>query len=533
MTLPETLHWLQALGGLGLFLLAMLVMTEGLRGLAGEALHDWLNRATRSPVSGALTGTAVTALLQSSSATTVTTVGFVAAGLLTFTQALGVILGANVGTTATGWLVALLGFKLALGEAAYPLVLLGMMLRIFSRGRWAEVGKAVAGFGLLFIGIGLMQSGLGGMESLLTPAQLPDDTILGRLMLVGFGIALTLITQSSSAGVAVAMTAMSMGSIEFSQAAAMVIGMDVGTTVTALLAAIGSSAAARRTGYSHTAFNIFTATLALALLSPYMWFLEWWSPGLVESGDALALAGFHTLFNVVALMLVLPLVNVFARMMTWLVPERETSLAARLDQRLLAEPQAARAALDATLRAEFDYMLLATEKSLQESTVRLAPTLAEVSQDLADTRDYLDALNRAGGDDPQHMVAAIHAQEHLVRMLRRLQQTDRPALLRAEARKIELLPDFLALCRRLRSALNETIDLSLYDESRFLMARARRSVESRRAVTIGRAVKQELSVGEAGRLLAAYRWLEHMTYHVSRVAAHLGGFDTDSADDVP
>jgi len=529
----ETLHWLQALGGLGLFLLAMLVMTEGLRGLAGETLHDWLNRATRSPVSGALSGMAVTALLQSSSATTVTTVGFVAAGLLTFTQALGVILGANVGTTATGWLVALLGFKLALGEAAYPLVLLGMLLRISSRGRWAEVGKAIAGFGLLFIGIGLMQSGMTGMETLMTPARFPDDTFPGRLLLVGLGIVLTLITQSSSAGVAVAMTALSTGSIEFSQAAAMVIGMDVGTTVTAVLATIGSSSAARRTGYSHTTFNIFTAVLALALLSPYMWFLDWWSPGLLKSGDAVALAGFHTLFNVVALILGLPLVNAFARLMTWLVPERETGLAARLDQRLLAEPQAARVALDATLRAEFNYMLLATEKSLQEPMARHVPTLAEVLQDLADTRDFLDSLNRAGGDDPKHLISAIHAQEHLLRMLRRLQQTDRPATLLAEAKQVDLLPEFLALCRRLRSALNGTIDPSLYAECMSLAARARRSVESRRAITIGRAVRQDISVGEAGRLLAAYRWLEHMTNHVWRVTAHLGGFDTDSTDDLP
>ena len=134
-----------ALGGLGLFLLGMVVMTEGLRKLAGESLNAWLTRFTHSPSSGALTGTLATAVLQSSSATTVTTVGFVAAGLLTFPQALGIVFGANVGTTVTGWMVALLGFKLKIGAAALPVIFVGAMLNIFGRARWSHTGRVLAG----------------------------------------------------------------------------------------------------------------------------------------------------------------------------------------------------------------------------------------------------------------------------------------------------------------------------------------------------------------------------------------------------
>ena len=147
---------LLCLGGLGLFLLGMTVLTDGLRALAGRALRRLLSRFTRSPLSGAMTGAVTTAVVQSSSATTVAAVGFVGAGLLTFPQALGIVLGANVGTTITGWLVALLGFKLELGTAAMPIVLVGALIRLFARGRASAVGFAVAGFGLIFVGISLL-----------------------------------------------------------------------------------------------------------------------------------------------------------------------------------------------------------------------------------------------------------------------------------------------------------------------------------------------------------------------------------------
>ncbi|MBT8061357.1 MAG: Na/Pi symporter, partial [Gammaproteobacteria bacterium] len=172
------------LGGLGLFLLGMGVMTDGLKALAGESLHAWLTRFTHSPSSGALTGTVATAVLQSSSATTVTTVGFVAAGLLSFPQALGIIFGANLGTTVTGWMVALFGFKLKIGAAALPVVFAGAMVRTFGRGRWQEVGKAVAGFGVIFLGMDFMQSGMSAFQGTVTPDQFPPDTLTGRIILV-------------------------------------------------------------------------------------------------------------------------------------------------------------------------------------------------------------------------------------------------------------------------------------------------------------------------------------------------------------
>ncbi len=518
---------LTTLGGLGLFLLGMMVMTEGLKAVAGEALHSWLTRFTSSPSSGALTGTAATAVLQSSSATTVTTVGFVAAGLLTFPQALGIIFGANLGTTVTGWMVAIFGFKLKIGAAALPVIFAGAMLRMFGRGRWRDMGSAVAGFGVIFLGMSFMQQGMAGFEGAVTPDSFPPDSFVGRLALMGLGVLITLVTQSSSAGVAIAMTALSVGAINFYQAAAMIIGMDVGTTVTAVIAAIGSSQAARRTGFSHTIFNVFTAAGALLLLSPYAWALKSFSPGLIAASPELALVGFHTLFNLAALVVGLPLANPFARFMERLVPDRKTSLTFRLDKRLLQEPAAATAALEATLKDEFDYLLDWTGRALLRDTAPPGIPMTVVHQDLRDTRDFLDLLNATGekGRFQPQIGTAMHALDHLQRMFWRLKQADHiDALINDASLKPEVI-EFRTVCAEIRSTLDRGIDVDSYQKTGQLARRLAAQAEQARDDAIEHAVAQDLSVAQTGQRMAGTRWLQRVAQHVWRVAAHLGAYD--------
>jgi len=208
----------QTMGGLGLFLLGMVIMTNGLKGLAGDVMQQTLARFTHNPTSGAITGAATTAVLQSSSATTVAAIGFVSASLLTFPQALGIVFGANIGTTITGWLVALIGFKFKLTSIVSPLVLVGVLIHLFGRGKAASFGLALAGFSMIFVAITFLQGVMQGLEGMVTPDDFPADTIMGRLKLVAIGIAVTLITQSSSAGVATALAAVHVGTISFPQA---------------------------------------------------------------------------------------------------------------------------------------------------------------------------------------------------------------------------------------------------------------------------------------------------------------------------
>jgi phosphate:Na+ symporter len=384
---------LLCLGGLGLFLLGMVVLTDGLRALAGRALRRVLSRFTRSPVSGAMTGALTTAVVQSSSATTVATVGFVGAGLLTFPQALGIVLGANVGTTVTGWLVALLGFKLELGLAALPIVLVGVLIRLLTEGRASAVGFALAGFGLIFVGISLLQEGMGGFVGIITPESFPGDTWTGRLLLVMFGIAFTLVTQSSSAGVAMALAAVNASAMTVQQAAATVIGMDIGTTATAVLATIGGSVHAKRTGYAHAMYNLFAGTAAFLILVPFMHALERFAPRLLASEPELVLVGFHTFFNLLGVSIALPFAPKLAGLLVRLAPLKVIPFARRLDHSLLDAPAAALDALGTTLA---DLTATTFEMILQLlSTTRargVEARVGQIRQALSETRTYVESI---------------------------------------------------------------------------------------------------------------------------------------------
>ncbi|MFT7658343.1 MAG: phosphate:Na+ symporter, partial [Cyanobium sp.] len=332
---------LSAAGGLGLFLLGMGLMTEALRSLAGNRLRRALLRFTRSAWSGAAAGAIGTALVQSSSATTVATVGFVSAGLLSFQASLGIIFGANVGSTGLGWLVALLGIKFELAGAMLPLVLVGAGLRLLGRGRQALLGQALAGMALLFVGIAALQQALAGQGLLLDPGRFDAATPLGRLQLLLLGLFSTVITQSSGAGVATTLAALAAGVIGLPQACALVIGMDVGTTVTALMASIGASLSARRTAAAHVIFNLFTAVGAFLLLPAYLALLRLGWPALIEGGPEFGLTAFHSGFNLLGVLLVLPFTAPFAALIRRLVRPGEGRLIDDLADTPPADPAAA------------------------------------------------------------------------------------------------------------------------------------------------------------------------------------------------
>src|ERR1043165_2288566 len=218
---------ISVLGGVGLFLLGMTVMTEGLKALAGSALRTVLSKAAATPVRGSFWGALVTLLVQSSSATTMTTIGLVSAGLLTFPQGLGLVFGANVGTTGTGWLVALIGVRVSLTAAGLPMIFVGALTKLLARGRISGVGAALAGFGLVLFGLTTLQQGMGGLAERLHPADLPAvlegpdarwwSALFGVLVLVAIGLVMTALMQSSTAAVAVTLSAFYAGAIGLDQ----------------------------------------------------------------------------------------------------------------------------------------------------------------------------------------------------------------------------------------------------------------------------------------------------------------------------
>lgn len=301
------------LGGIGLFLLGMGLMTDGLKLAAGRALERILASSTKTRVRGLASGALITALVQSSTAVTVATIGFVNAGLLTLGQSLWVLFGSNVGTTMTGWLVALVGMKFKIDVLALPLIGIGMALRLSGgSNKRGALGMALAGFGVLFLGIDMLRLSFSGV---VTGFSLNEfGGALGIVVMVLSGILMTVLMQASAAALVVAFTAAESGMMGIEAAAAVVIGANVGTTVTALIAAIGATPNAKRAAGAHVLFNVLTgivALLLLPLLLALIGVLRGWLE--LDTAPAATLALFHTVFNLLGVVLMWPLVGRLTR----------------------------------------------------------------------------------------------------------------------------------------------------------------------------------------------------------------------------
>ncbi len=340
-------------GGLGLFLFGLKFMSEALQSVAGDRMRTILEEGTKNPVRGVLTGTLVTGLIQSSSATTVLTVGLVNARLLTLRQAIGVIMGANIGTTITAYLI---GFNLK--DYALPIVALGALLFIFAKNKKTQlIGQAIFGFGVLFFGLTIMGDGMKPLKDLPVFTNLMINIENNAVFGVLVGMLFTFIVQSSSATIGVLQELANQGAVTYHQAVPILFGDNIGTTVTALLAAIGASVAARRTALTHFLFNvagtlIFLPLFLTGIFEKIIVFITnsifVLLPGFGGSWDTLniklQIAQTHAVFNISNTLIQLPLVAVLALIVTKLIPDKpedlfETELTTRfIDERFLTNP---------------------------------------------------------------------------------------------------------------------------------------------------------------------------------------------------
>ena len=332
-----------------MFLYGMNLMSSGLQKAAGNRLRGFLGAMTSSPLKGVLTGLGITSVIQSSSATTVMVVGFVNASLLTLNQAVGVIMGANIGTTITAWLISLLGFKADISVLAVPLMALGFIMSIAKKEKYKNISEFIIGFSLLFLGLSLMKNSVPDLRQtpeVLSFIQQWTGYGFGSVVIfLVFGTVLTLVLQSSSATMALTLIMMSLGWIPFDMAAAMVLGENIGTTITANIAAAVGNPNARRAALAHTFFNIFGVIWALILFRPFLaligniitW-LGYPNPtminyaagieaGSVESTAALyGVSMLHTLFNTINTLILIWFIPLIVRFVTWAIktkPEDE------------------------------------------------------------------------------------------------------------------------------------------------------------------------------------------------------------------
>lgn len=512
------------LGGLGVFLLGMIILTDALKSLAGDYMRSVIMRFTRNPSTGAVTGALTTAILQSSSATTVAAVGFVGAGLLSFSESLGIIFGANIGTTLKGWLIVLVGFKYNLGDLMMPIILVGAMLRLFARKRLATFGLALAGFGLIFVGISIMQDAMISVQGFVTPDVFPDDTVIGRIQLVLIGVMFTLITQSSSAGVVMALTALFAGAINFEQAAVLVIGMDVGTTSTAALATIGGNVNSRRTGLSHVVYNLMTGAGAMILLSPYILIWESFSPGSLHNNSEIALVAFHTFFNSLGVLIVLPFAGRFASLIKKVIPEKESVYTSGLDKSLLKDNGMAITALSVSVQTEVIALMSHLRILLGDIENGAMIDLEEMQNVLNKTHDFADHIHIKDEKEMHRLklLSLIHALDHMQRLHERFEEDAdraRTALSLSslnEARK-ELNQIITILLNQNEIVLDEHILLRL---GSFLAVMSQQAENLRDKVMSGVA-GGDLTITNANKQLEAIRWLRRVTIHVDKIMHYL------------
>ncbi|HMP71667.1 MAG TPA: Na/Pi cotransporter family protein [Kiritimatiellia bacterium] len=513
-------------GGIGLFLMGMVLLTDGLKAYAGDALRRALVRFTGTPRKAFFSGALVTAVVQSSSATTVAVIGFVSAGLITFPQAIGVVFGASLGTTGTGWIISVLGLKVSVGYYALPLVGIGAFMKLLGRGRNRSLGLAVAGFGLIFIGIETLQDGMRGLSEVFDLSSLPSGGLPGHLLAMVIGIVMTVVMQSSSAAVATTLTALHAEAIHFEQAASLVIGAAIGTTITGALAAIGGNISAKRTAAAHVSFNLATGLIAILFLPLFLRGIGWAQEELGLDPGATSLAAFHTAFVGVGVIIFLPFAFPFARLIERLLPERGMTLTRHLDGTLLRVPSVA---LEATRRvvkeAASDTFGLIDGSLGGAGTQPDEGEITRLRHALDQTATFFRQIPPIAEDEPLSSIriSQMHAMEHLSRLLSHASPppgVGRRMGVEPFKAAVGIGREILILgARGLRGDAAgdwvggmEHLAMSLADLRR-----------KQRPLLLQKTALGTANPEEALEVLDAMRWLDRVCYHGWRICHHLAG----------
>jgi phosphate:Na+ symporter len=532
-------------GGVGFFLLGMAVMTDGLKALAGSALRTVLAKAAATSLSGTFWGAVVTLLVQSSSATTMTTIGLVSAELLTFPQGLSLVFGANIGTTGTGWLVALLGVRISLTAYALPIVFAGALLKLVGKGRWAASGAAIAGFALILVGLTTLQQGMGGLAEQLNPADLPAvlgsggasswSGALGALTLVATGIVMTTVMQSSTAAITVSLSALFAGAIGLDQAVALVIGQNIGTSTSSAMAAVGASNTAKRLAVAYIAFKLIAAVVFL-LLFPVIVRVMMRASDTVD--PVTLVAAFHTAYNVVGVAILLPMIKPFTRLIERIVPDRGSSFTRYLDPAALAaSPIVAVEAARRTVAHVLAILCSPATSANDASVIRQsAEALRQVQVFLSKMAEPLPSE-----DERRWFVETLHALDHVVRLADSLEagaNAVAPLEGPEEQRAVQLYG--AAMRRAVESAVRlehttarhtaitggaPELAEAILDLERCAGQLASLRHQHRRT-TLDSIAAGKLSAGDAFVNIDAVRLLDERTHHAWRATAHLAGAAT-------
>ena len=324
--------FLKLIGSLGLFLYGMKIMSEGLQKFAGDRLRGILTAMTTNRVTGVLTGVLITALIQSSSATTVMVVSFVNAGLLTLSQSISVIMGANIGTTVTAWIISIFGFKVDMAAFALPLLAIALPLIFSNKSTRKSIGEFIFGFSFLFMGLAMLKDNAPDLsqnpEMLAFVQNYTDMGFISILLFLFIGTVLTMIVQASAATMAITLIMCANGWISYELGAALVLGENIGTTITANLAAITANLQAKRAALAHLVFNVFGVIWVLLIFTPFTdavsWFVDtYMHPGSEDVAVSYKLSAFHTAFNICNVCILIWATKLIEKTVRFLIPQKE------------------------------------------------------------------------------------------------------------------------------------------------------------------------------------------------------------------
>jgi len=321
--MSETFDLWKLIAGLGIFLIGMFMLEDAIKILSGKAFRRMIRLYTNGPFRAIGSGTLVTAILQSSSAVSLMVLAFVGAGVMSMQNAIGVIMGSNIGTTLTIWIVAIVGFKLKIESFALPFIGLGGIGLVFCDSSYKpyQVCRLLIGFGFLFLGLDYMKSSVESIGQNFDLSMVPD---YGLWLYLLIGTLLTAIMQASAASIAVVLTALHSGLITFDIGVAMVIGANVGTTITVILGSLGGIPAKKRVAFSHLVFNVITGVVAFFSIRPLVWFIIHFVD--IQTNDVMGLALFHTLFNIIGVILFFPFINLLTNKLYRLFPDHKAIL---------------------------------------------------------------------------------------------------------------------------------------------------------------------------------------------------------------
>lgn len=519
MTLQDIIT---SIGGIGLLLLGIVLMSEAIQRLAGPKFRKILSNLTGGRLKALFTGMFVTTVIQASSATAIATIGFVSAGLITIPQALAIIFGANVGTTATAWLATIFGMQFSLGQFSLLFVALGVLFKILFTDNRSDIGSLLAGFGLLFFGITIMRQGLSQLPQAIHFAAISGQVFSGRLVLFSLGFLLTILMQSSSAAVVLALVALHSGTINLLQGQALVIGMNAGKSVPILFAAIGATPDTKRIIVADVIFNTITALLLFFLLPEISPLLAFLCNGIGPMAPEIALSLFHTLFNVIGVLLFVPFIVPFVRFLKTLFADTSFFLTQHLDDAIASSPAVAVETARRTVTDIALFIIQILKSILDANGNDIARRLKTASVALEETKHFMSKVKTPPQQKQlydEHL-SVLHAVDHLSSIIEACDEARTITLLKNSGNFIDMKSNFNNELNESEKALKSESSIDSIDKIRELSEFLANARKMERVEVLKKTALGLLDSHTALDYIEAIRFIDRLGYHIWRVVSH-------------